>query len=228
LIQIHREPKIEPVCGGAGPLRLRGFAWFMARFGHKSDQYLARYKANLFSTIAGTVVEIGPGAGANLRYLADKNIRWIGVEPNPFMRRHLENEARRFHMKVDLRDGIAEELPIDSGSIDFVISTLVLCSVVDPPRALREAVRVLRPGGKLLFIEHVAAPSGSILRILQSLVKPLWRKLGDGWHPDRQIGTIIRQAGFAAVEIQEFLAPLPIVRPHIAGHATKSGASLTG
>ena len=95
---MSRQPKErEParICGGAGPIRLRIFAWFMARLGHKTDRYLATHKSKLFADLSGTVVEIGPGAGANLRHFVDKKIRWIGVEPNRYMYRPLREEARR-------------------------------------------------------------------------------------------------------------------------------------
>jgi ubiquinone/menaquinone biosynthesis C-methylase UbiE len=216
-------PEITPVplCGGAGPLRQRMFAWFMARCGHKADHYLAQYKSKLFSNLTGTVLEIGPGAGANLRHLSTKDIRWIGVEPNPYMNRYVAQEAKRLNMNVDLRAGTAETLPVESGSVDFVISTLVLCSVVDQRRALREILRVLKPGGTFLFIEHVAAPGGSLLRRVQAAIKPFWRRMGDGCTPDRQTQDALQDAGFATLEVEEFAASLPVVRPHIAGCATK-------
>jgi len=213
------------LCGGAGPLRLRIFAWFMARFGMKTDKYLGHYKANLFSNLSGTVLEIGSGAGANLHYFPSTGIKWIGVDPNPFMKPHLLKEAHRLDMKIELRDGIAEALPAADESVDFVIGTLVLCSVVNQKRALQEVARVLKPGGKFLFIEHVAARRGSWLHGMQRLVKPLWRRMGDGCHPDRETRTALESIGFASIEIQEFEAPLPVVSPHIAGTAVKRGPS---
>lgn len=215
------------LCGGAGPLRLRIFAWFMARLGMKTDKYLGHYKARLFSELTGTVLEIGSGAGANLHYFPATGITWIGVDPNQFMKPHLLKEAHRLDLKIELRDGIAETLPAGDESVDFVISTLVLCSVVDQRRALEEVARVLKPGGKFLFIEHVAARRGSWLHKMQRLVKPLWRRMGDGCHPDRETRTALESVGFAAIEIEEFEAPLPIVSPHIAGTAVKAGAQRT-
>jgi ubiquinone/menaquinone biosynthesis C-methylase UbiE len=193
----------------------------MALCGHKADHYLAPYKSRLFASLSGTVLEIGPGAGANLRHLPAKTIRWIGVEPNPYMSRHLQHEARRLGIDIDLRAGTAEELPVESASVDFAVSTLVLCSVMDQRRAASEILRVLKPGGRLLFIEHVAAPPGTVLRRVQTAVKPLWRRMGDGCHPDRPTRDVLEECGFATLEVEEFSAPLPVVRPHIAGSATK-------
>jgi ubiquinone/menaquinone biosynthesis C-methylase UbiE len=199
------------------------FAWFLARCGKKTDKYLAGYKSRLFADLAGTVLEIGSGAGANLHHLPSTTITWIGVEPNAFMKPHIVRETQRLGVAIELRPGTAENLPVDDASVDFVISTLVLCSVVDQKRALEEVLRVLKPGGRFLFIEHVAARRGTWLRRIQNLAKPLWRRMGDGCHPDRETRTALERAGFAAIEVVEFAAPLPIVRPHIAGTAVKAG-----
>lgn len=195
----------------------------MARYGAKTDRYLGAYKARLFADVCGTVLEIGSGAGSNLRYLPGTGISWIGVDPNPFMKPHLVREAHRLNLEIELREGTAELLPVDDESVDIVISTLVLCSVVDQKRALGEIFRVLKPGGKFVFIEHVAARRGSWSRRIQHLVKPLWRRMGDGCNPDRDTRTMLEGAGFVSIDIEEFLAPLPIVGPHIAGVAMKAG-----
>jgi ubiquinone/menaquinone biosynthesis C-methylase UbiE len=194
----------------------------MARCGVKADKYLGLYKSKLFSQLSGTVLEIGSGAGANLHYLPATGLRWIGVDPNPFMKPHVLSEAHRLDLKINLRDGAAEMLPAADESVDFVISTLVLCSVVDQMRALEEVVRVLKPGGKFFFIEHVAAKPGTWLRRLQRLAKPLWRRMGDGCHPDRETRTALERVGFASLEVEEFVAPIPVVSPHIAGVALKA------
>lgn len=150
------------------------------------------------------------------------------MEPNAFMKPHLAREAQRLGVAIELRPGTAENLPAEDGSVDFVVSTLVLCSVVDQERALEEVLRVLKPGGRFLFVEHVAARHGTLLRRIQGLVKPLWRRMGDGCHPDRETRTALERAGFAALEVEEFSAPLPIVRPHIAGAAVKAGHQSLG
>ena len=137
------------------------------------------------------------------------------------MEKHLLKEAWRLGLDIELRSGTAENLPAANASADFIISTLVLCSVVDQDRALDEVLRVLRPGGKFLFIEHVAARRGTWLHRIQVLVKPLWRRMGDGCQPDRDTATALKRAGFGAIEIEEFAAPVPIIRPHIAGTASK-------
>jgi len=220
---VHQhECPITEICGGAGPVRLRLFAWFMARFGHKADHYLAPHKERLFADLTGTVLEIGPGAGANLRHFPGKGLFWIGVEPNPYMGQHLRQEAERLGIAIDLRSGTAENLPVETETVDAVVGTLVLCSVVDQRRAINEIVRVLKPGGRFVFIEHIAAARGTLLRRIQSAVRPAWRRMGDGCHPDRATDEVLQNYGFAKLEIKDFSAPLPIVRPHIAGVAIKA------
>jgi ubiquinone/menaquinone biosynthesis C-methylase UbiE len=185
------------------------------------DHYLAQHKSRLFSDLSGTVLEIGPGVGANLRRLSAKRVRWIGVEPNPYLNHYLAAEARRLGMSIELRPGTAEQLPVESNTVDFAISTLVLCSVVDQRAAINEILRVLKRGGRFVFIEHVAAPGGSFLRWLQTAIKPLWRSMSDGCTPDRQTRRELEKSAFAVLEVEEFSAPLPIVGPHIAGFAIK-------
>src|SRR5215469_2748100 len=195
-------------------VRHRIFAWLLARCGHKTDTYLAEHKLRLFAGVYGTILAIGPGAGVNLRHLSKAGIKWIGIEPNPYAHKHLLKEACRTGLEVELRHGTAEDLPANDVSVDFVISTLVLCSVENQDRSLQEVLRVLKPGGKLLFIEHVAAALGSRQRRIQTLVEPLWRQIADGCHPARDTTTALKCAGFETIAIREFAGPIPIIRPH--------------
>ncbi|HUZ94803.1 MAG TPA: class I SAM-dependent methyltransferase [Edaphobacter sp.] len=204
-------------------MRQRIFAWALARFSQGYEQFVAPYKQRLFAELRGTVVELGPGTGVNLRYLDREAVRWIGVDPNPFMRPYLLREAERLGMAVDCRVGSAYALPMEDASVDAVIGTLVLCSIGDRQRALREVLRVLKPGGRFVFIEHVAAPRGSRLRRVQRLVAPLWRPLVDGCNPCCETAVELEHAGFAAVEYEAMVAPLPVVSPQIVGVASKSG-----
>lgn len=213
------------ILGGAGPFRQRLFAWGFSRFSRAAEDYMAPHKRRLFHNLSGTVLEIGPGSGANLAYLnphaVSQAVKWIGVEPNRFMHPYLARTARALGMEIEIRHGVAEELPAADGSVDAVIATWVLCSVTDQARVLNEILRVLKPGGKFLFIEHVASPHGTWLRRIQEFMAPLWRRMGDGCHPDRETGCAIERAGFKDVTIQSFDAPVPVVKPHIAGMATK-------
>jgi ubiquinone/menaquinone biosynthesis C-methylase UbiE len=192
----------------------------LSRFGGRLEPHRGPHNKRHFGGLYGTIVEIGPGVGANLPYLP-KGVTWIGVEPNWYMHERLLAQARRVGVDAEVRTGAAEDLPIADNTADAVIGTLVLCSVVDQRRALQEVLRVLKPGGTLVFIEHVAAPRGSSLRRLQRWLRPLWSRLGDGCHPDRETRAELEQAGFDTVSIEAFTAPVPVVSPHIAGRALK-------
>ena len=198
--------------------------WMLARGNRPYERWIAGRKRGLFGALRGVVVEIGPGAGANLPYLSG-DLHWIGVEPNPYARPYLERAAREAGVAYELREGDAERLPVDAASADAVIGTLVLCSVEDPAAALREIRRILKPGGRYVFIEHVAAPRGTWQRRLQRLVRTPWCIVADGCRPDRETLQAIRAAGFARVEAEEFLAPAGLVAPHIAGIAVQEEAS---
>ncbi|MEC7716893.1 MAG: class I SAM-dependent methyltransferase [Planctomycetota bacterium] len=193
----------------------------MARY----DRFIAPYKEDLFRQVRGRVLEIGPGPGGNLRYL-NSVPTWVGLEPNPYMHRAIREQLSSTGNQGEILEQPAENMPYDKDDFDFVISTLVLCSVSHPLRVLDEIARVLRPGGRFLFIEHVAAAKGTGLRILQHALAPGFRICGDGCCPHRETGDWIRRSRFSKVEFQEFHAPataLPwVISPHIAGFAEVS------
>jgi SAM-dependent methyltransferase len=195
-------------------------AFVLARFNGRIERLLADRKRSLLSELTGTVLEIGPGTGVNLRYYSS-GIRWIGVEPNPFMHPHLRKEAARLGLPIEIRQGVAEHLDCADESLEAVVSSHVLCSVRDLAGVLREVRRVLRPGGRFVFLEHVAAPAGTRLRRIQRWLRPVVRSLADGCCPDREIWAAIGAAGFERVDCQPFPLPLPVVGPHIAGAAVK-------
>ena len=203
-------------------LGARWFAWLLAH-GEGFDRNLyGDTKRDLLGDLEGTVVEIGPGAGVNLPYYP-AGLQWIGVEPNVHFHPRLRRRAAKQGLRADVIAGVAERLELADASADAVVSTLVLCSVGDQAAALAEIRRVLKPGGRFVFIEHVAAPRGSRLRRVQRFVRPAWGVIADGCRPDRETGRAIEAAGFADVQIERFDAdmPIPVVRPHIAGTARR-------
>ena len=129
-------------------------------------------------------------------------MRWIGVEPNPFFHDRLRARGERLGIDVDVRAATAEALPVADQSVDAVISSLVLCSVRDPEAALREVRRVLRPGGRFVFVEHVAAPHGTGCASRSAPCARSGGALSDGCHPDRDTGRLIEAAGFADVDLR--------------------------
>jgi ubiquinone/menaquinone biosynthesis C-methylase UbiE len=192
----------------------------MARSDGKYDDLVAERKQRLLEGLTGTLVEIGSGTGPNLRHLPG-NVRVVAVEPNPFMHPHFLRTATDVGRRTHLVRGEAEALPFPDESVETVLSTLVLCSVKGLDGTLREIHRILKPGGKLVFMEHVGAPRGTWLRRFQRWVKPVWRAMGDGCEPDRDTGENLERAGFRAIRLERFRLPLPLVSPHIAGVAEK-------
>lgn len=191
----------------------------------RHDAFIRPFKEDLFRTVQGSVLEIGPGPGSNLQYLSGVE-HWVGIEPNRFMHPLIEKQLGQQKIDGTILTGIGEELPFEDQTFDAAIGTLVLCSVESQAKVLSELLRVLRPGGRYCFIEHVGAPRGTKLRRWQQRLKPIWRCCGDGCCPDRDTQESLGQAGFARLDYQEFRAPpgtLPaIVSPHICGSAWRT------
>lgn len=221
-------PTGSPSPGIRRGLRARLFAWSLAHAGRQQDRLYGDRKRRLFAEVEGrggppVVVEVGPGAGPNARWLAP-GTRWVCVEPNVHFHPHLRRAAAEHGLDLELLTGTAEAVPLADGAADAVVSTLVLCSVGDVGRSLAEARRVLRPGGRFVFVEHVAAPAGSWLRRTQTALRGPWGVLADGCRPDRETEAAIRAAGFASVTVERFRAPLGLAAPHVAGVAVEGPA----
>lgn len=185
---------------------------------------LAAWRAELVGEATGRVLEIGAGTGANLPYYPAAGglvERLVLTEYDPHMRTRLEVRAKTAGLRAEVREASALDLPFPDASFDVVVSTLVLCTVPDPRAALAEARRVLAPGGKLVFLEHVAAEPGTPRRRWQGRIEPMWRHLAGGCHLTRPTEALIRDAGFELVRIERASmrrAP-PFVRPTIRGFA---------
>lgn len=210
---------------GRRGLRQRLFAWWYAVNKESSVNRLNDdYKRDVFAGLHGDVLEIGPGTGDNLRFfsgaMADQ-LRWIGIEPNVYMQAHLQAALDESGVQGEIRTGTAEQTGMPDASVDGVISTFVLCSVTDVDAALAEVLRVLRPGGRFVFVEHVAAPENTPLRRRQQFIKPLWKIIADGCHPDRELEAAVQRAGFSEVQVRPYEIPEAIVSPRIAGIAIK-------
>jgi ubiquinone/menaquinone biosynthesis C-methylase UbiE len=194
-------------------------AWALAAIDPLMHRIYGHRKQSLMSGHAGSIVEIGPGAGPNFRYYPS-GAHVVAIEPNEAQHARLRARAAKAGLDLELLGTPAEEIPLPDASADLVVSTLVLCSVDDPERVLGEVKRILRPGGRFVFIEHVAAPQGSRLaRVQKRLVRP-WAFLFDGCRIDRGTGELIERT-FGDTSIESFrLRPgwLP-VSPHVAGVA---------
>lgn len=190
---------------------------------------IAGYKAKLFSQLSASeknILELGVGTGPNFKYYASEDgVNVIGVDPN----KHMENYARTAAVSAGLpssnftfKRGVAEALPAEDNSMDVVIGTLVLCSVNNINMALREIKRVLKPDGVYLFIEHVAAPDGTLLQFVQGALDPLQQFAADGCHLTRKTGQNIGDAGFSSLSLESVrLSNAYIISPHVYGVACK-------
>ncbi|CAJ1368299.1 unnamed protein product, partial [Effrenium voratum] len=141
------------------------------------------------------LVEVGVGAGVNFPYFKQAGVKQvIAVEPNPNFLAPAEAAASRAGVALDVRSGVMEELPFPDSSVDAVVGTLVLCSVREPSRAVEEVRRVLRPGGRYIFTEHVAAEQDDWLCSVQNLLDPLQQTFAAGCHLNRQPLPLIRSS----------------------------------
>jgi SAM-dependent methyltransferase len=190
------------------------------RYGH---HVFGLRKEALFADLPSTVVEIGPGTGANLRYYRP-GTHLIGIEPNRSMHAPLQRAARSHGIELDLRAESAERIGLDDASVDAVISTLVLCSVPDPVAVVAELKRILRPGGRFVFLEHVRAGADHrLLRAVQHTVARPWRWLFEGCDVVRDTERTLAGAGFATLEVERYRVGslfVPI-NAQIAGTATR-------
>jgi ubiquinone/menaquinone biosynthesis C-methylase UbiE len=207
---------------GAGEAK-RGHPIFAALYdpmaASAERRWMGEHRSRLLAGARGAVLEIGGGTGANLPHYRDID-RVTVAEPDSFMRKRLGQKLMEASVPVEVSDAGAEALPFPDGSFDTVVSTLVLCTVPDQESALDEVRRVLRPGGRLFFIEHVRA-EGSTAR-WQDRLEPLWGWLFAGCHPNRETVAAIEKAGFEMEAFESFLPPDPLsfLQPHVQGSAT--------
>ena len=185
------------------------------------DWHVRRHKKDVYADLPDTVVEIGSGVGANFRYMRPGS-RVIAVEPNPYMHPQLRQAAERRSIELEIRDVVGERIDIPDASADAVISSLVLCAVADPGQVVSEVRRVLRPGGRYSYVEHVVAEEGTLTRRLQRGVRRPWAWVFEGCSCERDLQTVIRSAGFHSVDDQKYRIHSPFVNfnTQIAGTAT--------
>jgi SAM-dependent methyltransferase len=191
------------------------FTWMGERTG------LRAHRKALLSRARGCTLEIGSGTGLNLPHYPDDLYDLVLAEPDAAMRSRLEKRLSRSGRRTRLIDAPAERLPFPDGSVDTVVSTLVLCTVDAPDVALREIARVLRPGGQLLFLEHVRSVSPMLARWQDRLAGP-WRCFARGCRCNRPTAELIATCGLELGQTREtsWHGMPPIVRPLIVGRAT--------
>jgi len=205
-------------------------AFLYDRFMAKTEEAcLAEWRHGLLRQVSGEVLEVGAGTGANIKFYSDNVSRLVLTEPDKHMRRLLEEQVSNHNPgKVAVSSGTAEQIEAVDESFDFVVATLVCCSVKDLNICLAEIHRVLRPGGSLVFLEHVAAADGSRIRRWQNRINPIWKAIMGNCHLNRETEQAIVAEGFEIIQIErEGMKKAPsIVRSTIRGVAQKSGRCL--
>ena len=185
---------------------------------------LQEWRHGLLEQVNGEVLEVGAGTGANIGFYSKNVSRLVLSEPDQHMRKLLKEKVSSSQLNIaSVTSGTAEQISCDDASFDFVVTTLVCCSVTNLSACLREFRRVLKPGGRLVFLEHVAADTGSSRRQWQNRITPIWKTFMGNCHLNREIEQAIVEAGFEIVQIERESmrqAP-PIVRPTIRGMAIK-------
>jgi SAM-dependent methyltransferase len=179
-------------------------------------------RRDLLALARGRTLELGSGTGLNVPYYPDDLDELILAEPAAPMRKRLIKAVRRSNLSATILDAAAERLPVDDGSVDTVVSTLVLCTVDQPAVVLDEIKRVLRPGGRLLFLEHVRADSAWLAAWQDRLEKP-WKRFAEGCRCNRATVELMAAAGFSVQHRSDgtWQAMPAIVRPIVSGSATR-------
>ena len=204
-------------------------SFFMALFYDRvmrgvEEACLREWRAELLEQVGGHVLEIGAGTGATIDFYPAKVRRLVLSEPDPHMRKRLQVQVeQRGRDDIDVVSGSAESIEAADESFDFAVTTLVCCSVEDLHASLREIRRVLKPGGGLVFLEHVAAESGTSRRRWQNWLTPAWRRVAGNCHLNRETERAIVDCGYQIRTIarESMRKAPPLVRPTIRGIAVK-------
>jgi ubiquinone/menaquinone biosynthesis C-methylase UbiE len=181
---------------------------------------LGEMRREVLSGASGRTIDIGAGTGVNVALFPESVDELVLAEPDPHMLRKLRPKLAAVGRKASVVQAPAEKLPFEDDAFDTAVFTLVLCTVPDPGAALAEAARILKPGGKLLFVEHVRAEDPGLARWQDRLERP-WRFLGDGCHCNRNTVATIESSQFKIERVERGSLPKapPIVRPLVRGVA---------
>lgn len=180
---------------------------------------LARWRERVVASATGTVLELGAGTGLNLTHYPPAVDRLVLTEPGRRKVARLESLKAPHGIPTEVVRAPAEVLPFADGEFDTVVATLVFCTVAEPEAAIAEAIRVLRPDGRLLFLEHVRS-TGRMGRFQDRVEKP-WARLADGCHCNRRTVDLFREAGLEVeVKASQDRFPMPpVARPIVSGIA---------
>lgn len=177
----------------------RWFAWLWKRLDASIDEAVEPAKDLVFQDLPNRIVEIGPGLGSNFkRYTPGTSL--IAFEPNVYMHEGLVSAADRHGIRLDLRRSGVESMDLPDESQDVVVSSLTLCSVPERASAIAEIRRILAPGGRFLFVEHIAAPDRTFVARMQRVLRKPWAALADGCDLRSDVDTLLDEAGFSDVQ----------------------------
>jgi SAM-dependent methyltransferase len=198
----------------------RVFAAAYDRVLRPSEEHgLADIRRGALVGLSGTVLEIGAGTGLNLGKYPDDVEILIACEPTSEMADRLRARADEFHHELDIRDAVAEALPLADDSVDHAVSTLVLCTVDDLEQSCRELARVIRPGGTLRLVEHIG-PADGFLGGVQRTIEPAWKVGARGCRLTRDPRPALTAAGFDVSSLREGTIPAPkLLRRAVIGPA---------
>ncbi|HJQ42214.1 MAG TPA: class I SAM-dependent methyltransferase [Jatrophihabitantaceae bacterium] len=208
-------------------LNQRAFAWYYPRLMGVSERAGgADLRARVIGQAVGRTLEIGAGNGYNLPHYTSAVTELVVTEPSPHMLELLRERLTADPPPVgawELVQTGAEVLPFPDASFDTVTGGYVHCSIPRPELAIAEIARVLRPGGRYLFIEHVRARGGSLLGRFQDVIEPLHVYVAAGCHPNRRTEAMLDASALAVEEVEHTTLPMsfPSVRPVILGSARK-------
>jgi ubiquinone/menaquinone biosynthesis C-methylase UbiE len=199
------------------------FARGFDRFNRRSeDAGLREKRRELLTRARGRTVEIGAGTGGNIGLYPESGVDLVLTEPDAHMRHQLERKLAALGRRAEVVEAGGERLPFPDASVDTVVATLAFCTIPDPSRALAEIERVLKPDGRLLFLEHVRSPDPDAARWQDRLERP-WGWFGRGCHPNRDTLATIESSGLELVDVDHGRIDKvpPIVRPLIVGEARR-------
>ncbi len=200
------------------------FARFFDRLSRVMEKELGPRRDELLAGLSGRVLELGAGNGINFSHYPTTVEEVIAIEPEPYLRARAELAAHAAPVPVSVRAGAADALELEDASVDAAVTSLVLCSVSDPARALSELRRVVRPGGELRFLEHVRSSAPGKARVQTAADgSTIWPRLVGGCHCSRDTVSALGAAGFRVGAVRELdLGPSwMITNPHVIGSAAR-------
>ena len=182
---------------------------------------LEKYRREVVGAATGRVLEVGVGSGLNFPFYGKQVEIVFGIDPSHRLLAIARRRADAAGVRAELLQGSATAIPLADSTIDTVVMTWTLCSIADPVAALREMRRVLKPAGKLFFVEHGLSPEPGIER-WQHKLTPIWCHVAGGCHLDRKMDDLIRSAGFDMIELRTEYAsgPRPMTYMYI-GRASR-------